>query len=215
MQADLIISSRMLALPRCPQILLLLPISLLALLLLQECAAASSVGKCVSVVTQRYACYVFNISSEMHSPTSQVIVLGDSATFNCSVTDIRDYSFRWEYTNDIDDAARFVDHSIRPPVGISITNNTSRPIVFTITFEGRKEFNNIELFCTLWTFGNIIRSDPATLIVIGKYTMKFFEYVHAEYSQSNLPYKQCMIDEIRLEWSMSYKLKYFISQLTM
>lgn len=133
---------------------------------LQECNAAT-----IGNITLWYAWYDIFISyiiTELQSPTLQAIILGENATFQCFVNNIQDYNFRWVYSNELTNGEHHIDYSNMSLEGITVETVRAQTTVSTLTIEGRKEFNNTEVYCSLWDFSGSLNSDSSLLIIIGK-----------------------------------------------
>ena len=105
------------------------------------------------------------------SPTSQVVVLGENATFHCSASG---GSFQWT----ISITSRSTPYSLAYTTTISeygITaqidsEETDNGVEYTaaLTIEGRVETNNTQLHCVVFTYNSHRESETVTMTVIGE-----------------------------------------------
>jgi hypothetical protein len=104
------------------------------------------------------------------SPTSQVVVLGENATFHCSASG---GSFQWtiNITSRSNPYSLAYTTTIRE-YGITAqidSEETDNGVEYTaaLTIEGRMETNNTQLHCVVFTFNSHRESETVTLTVIG------------------------------------------------
>lgn len=110
------------------------------------------------------------------SPSSKVIVLGDNATFYCSGSGssfqiiIKNNLISVMKTRIIRENLTSPDHTYGIITAQVISQFTGREFEHTgmVTFEGRIDTNNTELYCWVFSYPQEMSSDSATLIVIGK-----------------------------------------------
>ena len=138
-------------------------------ILLHLCVCNAS--KAIKIVT---VLFLKTIVIEIHeSPTSQVILLGESATYHCSATGS---SFRWVINIENVQPINTGNNPLIPEHGITIVINEEynkttyeSSFIATLSIEGWASNNKTHLYCLVFTFDSEEKSDNATLIIIGKH----------------------------------------------
>ena len=107
----------------------------------------------------------------MTPPKNQTVMLGETATFSCSATNVNDIIYKVSLGNATIDRSNWTSRGISRSPQISSGSNT---ITVNLTVRGDVDNNGINVFCSVFYLGATSYEDispPAKLTVQGTCTV--------------------------------------------